>query len=315
LIHESTAGLQASNMNKKNWSTQGERGNIFALKLIAWIAMHLGRRVSRWVLIPVVAYFFLSSPQARSASRKFLSKIHGQASGPLAVYRHLYVFAAVTLDRIYLLNGRLDLFDIQILDGNSKAFDTASSGIGMFLMGAHMGSFESVRSIARHHPALKMVLLMYEENAQNIKQLLKAINPDAQQDIIALGRPGAMLEVKEKLAQGALIGVLADRSFEDSGNTDVNFLGTKAALPLGPFRMAAMLRHPVYFMVGIYQGGRKYNIHIESIMDFSDPKIDREQAAQLAMARYVELLEKYCRLAPYNWFNFFDFWQENSNPS
>jgi predicted LPLAT superfamily acyltransferase len=45
------AGLQASNMNKKNWSTQGERGNIFALKLIAWIAMHLGRRVSRWVLI------------------------------------------------------------------------------------------------------------------------------------------------------------------------------------------------------------------------------------------------------------------------
>jgi predicted LPLAT superfamily acyltransferase len=187
--------------------------------------------------------------------------------------------------------------------------------IGMFLMGAHMGSFESVRSIARHHPALKMVLLMYEENAQNIKQLLKAINPDAQQDIIALGRPGAMLEVKEKLAQGALIGVLADRSFEDSGNTDVNFLGTKAALPLGPFRMAAMLRHPIYFMVGIYQGGRKYNIHIEAIMDFSDPKIDREQAAQLAMARYVELLEKYCRLAPYNWFNFFDFWQENSNPS
>ena len=302
-------------MNKKNWSAEGERGNTFALKLIAWIAMHLGRRVSRWVLIPTVAYFFLSSPQARSASRKFLSKIPGQASGPLSVYRHLYVFAVVTLDRIYLLNGRLDLFDIQIQDGNSKAFDTASSGIGMFLMGAHMGSFESVRSIARHHPALKMVLLMYEENAQNIKKLLKAINPDAQQDIIALGRPGAMLEVREKLNQGALIGVLADRSFEDSGNTPVKFLGEQTMLPLGPFRMAAMLRHPVYFMVGIYQGGHRYSIHIESIMDFSDPDIDREQATHLALTRYVDLLEKYCLLAPYNWFNFFDFWQENSSPS
>lgn len=302
-------------MVKKNWSTQGERGNIFALKLIAWIAMHLGRRVSRWILIPTVAYFLLSSPLARSASRKFLLKIPGQASGLLAVYRHLYVFAAVTLDRIYLLNGRLDLFDIQIQDGNSKAFDTASSGVGMFLMGAHMGSFESVRSIARHHPALKMVLLMYEENAQNIKQLLKAINPDAQQDIIALGRPGAMLEVREKLGQGALIGVLADRSFEDSGNMPVKFLGEQANLPLGPFRMAAMLKHPVYFMVGIYEGGRKYSIHIDSIMDFSDPNIDREQATHLAMTRYVDLLEKYSLLAPYNWFNFFDFWQGNSDSS
>lgn len=310
MIHESSTGLLTSDMAKKNWNTQGERGNTVALKLIAWIAIHLGRRVSRWVLIPTVAYFFLSSPQARSASRKFLSKIPGQASGPLAVYRHLYVFAAVTLDRIYWLNGKLELFDIQIQDGDSKAFDTASSGVGMFLMGAHMGSFESVRSIARHHPALKMVLLMYEENAQNIKQLLKAINPDAQQDIIALGRPGAMLEVREKLSQGALIGVLADRSFEDSGNTPVKFLGEQAVLPLGPFRMAAMLKHPVYFMVGIYQGGSKYSIHIESIMDFSDPKIDREQATQLAMTRYVELLEKHCLLAPYNWFNFFDFWQE-----
>lgn len=297
-------------MDKKNWSTQGERGNIFALKLIAWIAIHLGRRVSRLILIPTVAYFFLSSSLARSASRKFLSKIPGQASGPLAVYRHLYVFAAVTLDRIYLLNGKLELFDIQIQDGDSKAFDTASSGVGMFLMGAHMGSFESVRSIARHHPALKMVLLMYEENAKNIKKLLKAINPEAQQDIIALGRPGAMLEVKEKLSNGALIGVLADRSFEDAGNIRVSFLGAQAALPIGPFRMAAMLKHPVYFMVGIYQGGCKYTIHIESIMDFSDSKIEREQAIRLAMTRYVELLEKYCLSAPYNWFNFFDFWQK-----
>lgn len=302
-------------MSKKNWSAQGERGNAFALKLIAWIAMHLGRRVSRWVLMPTVAYFFLSSPQARNASRKFLSKIPGQASGLVAVCRHLYVFAVVTLDRIYLLNGRLDLFDIQIQDGDSKAFDTASSGIGMFLMGAHMGSFESVRSIARYHPNLKMVLLMYEKNAQNIKQLLKAINPDVQQDIIALGRPGAMLEVKERLSQGALIGILADRSFEDSGNKQVKFLGVETQLPLGPFRMAAMLKHPVYFMVGIYRGGRSYSIHIEPIMDFSDPSIDREQAMHMAMTRYVDLLEKYCLLAPYNWFNFFDFWQGNSNPS
>ena len=199
---------QAAAKGRKSWAEQGERGNRFALQVIAWIALHLGRRLSRWVLVPVVAYFYLSSPKARHASASFLARIPGHRHGAGAVFRHLYTFAAVTLDRIYFLNGRMDLFDVKIKDDHNKALGTATRGIGMFLMGAHMGSFESVRSIAREHPDLRMVLLMYEENARNIKQLLRAINPQAQQHIIALGQPSAMLQVRDQLKDGALIGVL-----------------------------------------------------------------------------------------------------------
>ena len=77
---------QATSDSQKNWTTQKERGNRLALRLIAWIALHLGRRVSRWVLVPVVAYFYLSSPQARRASAKFLSRIPGHGHGALAVF-------------------------------------------------------------------------------------------------------------------------------------------------------------------------------------------------------------------------------------
>jgi predicted LPLAT superfamily acyltransferase len=28
------------------------------------------------------------------------------------------------------------------------------------------------------------------------------------------------------------------------------------------------------------------------------------------MQRYADRLTHYCRIAPYNWFNFFDFWQK-----
>jgi predicted LPLAT superfamily acyltransferase len=283
-----------------------------ALKLMSWIALHLGRPISRGVLLFVMVYFYLSSSSARKASREFLSRIPKQSTGGLAVFQHLYAFGAVTLDRIYFLNGRLDLFNISVNDPNNLALGTASSGAGMFLMGAHMGSFECVRSIARDHPQLKMVLLMYEENARNIKQLLSAINPDAQQDIISLGRPGAMLEVREQLGKGALIGVLADRSLDDSGNVKVSLLGSEAAFPLGPFRMAAMLRHPVYFMTGTYHGGNRYTIHLELVMDAANLAANREQASQLALERYVQLIEQHCLAAPYNWFNFFDFWQPSA---
>ncbi len=289
------------------WAQRKERGNMAALRLMTWIALHLGRRISRLVLLPIVAYFYAFSPSARAASRQYLARIPGQSSGALAVFKHLHAFAAVTLDRLFLLNGRMDLFDIRIQDVNN-AVAVAVSGSGFLLMGAHMGSFECVRSIARDHP-IQMVLLMYEENSRNIKQMLQAINPQAQQDIISLGQPGSMLMVKERLGEGALIGILGDRSLDDSGHVAVDFLGSTASFPLGPFRMAAMLRKPVYFMAGIYLGGNRYCTHIELVMDFSDPTLDRAQAPVQALQRYVQLIEAHCKAAPYNWFNFFDFWQ------
>ena len=296
--------------SKQLWATQTERGNMLALKVIAWIALNLGRRISRWILVPIVAYFYVTSPQARRASRSFLARIPNQAHGRIAVFKHLYTFSCVTLDRIYFLNNRLDLFDVQIQDPDNQALGTATRGAGLLLMGAHMGSFDSVRSIANHYPRLDMALLMYEENARNIKQLLHAINPAAQQAIISLGQPSAMLQVREHLAVGGLIGVLADRTLGASGNASFNLLNDPAPFPEGPFRLAAMLKHPVFFMVGIFDGGNRYTIHLELIMDFSSVSTaDRALAAQQAMAKYVQLIEKYCLLAPTNWFNFFDFWQ------
>ena len=308
------SSLNASTETKNsNWKTQSERGNMFVLRLITWIALHLGRRVTRCILVPVVAYFFISSPRARRASARFLSRIPNQPHGVKAVFQHLYVFATVTLDRVYFLNGRLDLFNIEIKDENNVALGTAASGAGLFLMGAHFGSFESVRSIARDYPSLKMVLLMYEENARNIKQLLHAINPNVQQEIISLGQPRAMLQVKEQINDGALIGVLADRSLDAIGNTRVNFLGFEANFPTGPFRLAAILQHPVYFMTGVFEGGNRYSVYLEPIADFSIPIKNKDTAVDQAVLRYVELLEKHCKNAPYNWFNYFDFWQENTD--
>jgi predicted LPLAT superfamily acyltransferase len=296
--------------SKPQWAAQSERGNMLALKVIAWIALHLGRRISMWVLVPIVTYFYISSGKARHASRSFLKRIPNQSSSALAVFKHLYTFALVTLDRIYFLNGRLDLFEVSIHDPDNKALGTATRGEGLFLMGAHMGSFDSVRSIAQQYPSLEMALLMYEDNARNIKQLLHAINPEAQQAIISLGQPSAMLQVRDRLTAGGLIGILADRALESSGNTRLNLLGDPASFPEGPFRLAAMLKHPVFFMVGIFEGGNRYTIHLEPVMDFSTVQAqDRTLAAQQAMTKYVQLIQKYLELAPFNWFNFFDFWQ------
>jgi len=278
------------------WRRTPERSHRLALRLMRWIALGLGRRAARLVLHPVSVYFLLFAPQARRASRAFLGRALGRRATPADLYRHFYAFAATVLDRVYLLHERFDLFDIE-------EQGAPTPGAGLLLMGAHLGSFEALRSAARRG-GLRVSMVMYEDNARMLNETLAALSPAARQDVIALGHVDSMLRVRDCLAAGGIAGVLGDRGLHDDDAQVVPFLGAPARFPLGPMRMAALLRCPVVFMVGLYLGGNRYALQFEPIADFGVAP----PAPEAALAAYVACLERHCRAAPYNWFNFYDFW-------
>ncbi len=299
----------AGDPSETNWTQRPERSNMPILRLMVWISLRLGRPVGRIVLYGIAAYFVAFAPAARRASRAYLARALGRAPTVADGFRHVLAFASTIHDRVYLLNERFDLFDIEIVGRDLIDKATADCN-GTLLMGAHIGSFEVMRSLGRKHAGQVITMLMYEENARMVNATLAAINPAAAQDVIALGRVDSMLQAQEKLAAGHLVGMLADRGLGDDPARAVDFLGAPALFPLGPFRVAAMLRRPVLFMAGLYLGGNRYRIHFEPLADFSDvARADRDEAIAAAQSRYVERLEQCCREAPYNWFNFFDFWK------
>ena len=295
------------------WKQRPERSNMFWLRVMTWISLKLGRGPSRVVLYGIAAYFLAFAPAARGMSRSYLRRVlklpSPEAVGWQHLFRHFLSFASAIHDRVYLVNDRFELFDIRV-HNNALIDDIVASGQGVFLIGAHMGSFEVLRAIGRKQPGLRVAMVMYEENARKINAALNAINPKAQQDIIALGHIDSMIQVHELLAQGTVVGMLGDRSLGRDDTRTVDFLGDPAELPLGPFRMAAIMKRPVLFMTGLYRGGNRYDIHFETLADFSAlaPR-GRTLAVQAAMTRYAALMEHYCYGAPYNWFNFFDFWR------
>ena len=70
-----------------------------------------------------------------------------------------------------------------------------------------------------------------------------------------------------------------------------------------------MTRCPVILFFGLYRGGNRYEIYFEPFAD--EIVLDRGRRAediQLWMQRYAERLEHYAQFAPYNWFNFYSFW-------
>jgi predicted LPLAT superfamily acyltransferase len=295
--------------HQAEWVKRPERSNRLMLRVMRWISLKLGRSLSRWVLAGISLYFLLFSPRARAASRVYLQRALGRVPRLSERFRHFHGFASCIHDRVYLLNGRFDLFDIQV--HGREVFDAAyASGQGLFLMGAHMGSFELVRAVGRQQPGLRVAMVMYEENARQINAALAVISPTAVQDIIPLGQIDSMLQVQARLDEGVVLGVLADRALDAGPTLTLPFLGQPAAFPLGSMRLAAMLKRPVVFMSGLYLGGNRYAIHFEALADFTQlERAGRDAAVRLAVTGYAACLERHCRATPFNWFNFFDFWQ------
>jgi predicted LPLAT superfamily acyltransferase len=156
-------------------------------------------------------------------------------------------------------------------------------------------------------------MLMFEENAKGIGRMVRAIDPALAETIIALGRFDSMLRVHERLQQHSWLGILGDRSLDPAGEVRVPFFGELASFPTAPFRIALMLKRPVVLMVGLYRGGNRYDLHFETVFEPQGVgRRDREAAIEGAVRHFAARLEHYCRVAPFNWFNFYDFWAERS---
>jgi len=290
------------------WMAAPERSTMLALRSIAWVALALGRPLARLLLYPISLYFVMFSSRPRTASRQYLSRVLGRKAGMADTFRHYHTFAAVILDRLYLLKEQISRFEVHV-HGAEIVEDLIAGGKGCVLLGAHMGSFEIIRSAGRAR-GFKVSMVMYEGNARKIRKLLEAINPALQMEVIGLGSVDSMLKVEAALARGEIVGLLADRTIKGGGTVSCPFFGEQAAFPVGPVRIAAMLKRPVALMFGIYRGGNRYEVHFERLAGL-DPIVsrDRDSMTGHVLRRYAERLEHYCRLAPYNWFNFYDFWR------
>jgi predicted LPLAT superfamily acyltransferase len=291
------------------WAAQPERGSALLLKVMAFVALRLGRPPASVILHLIAAYFFVFAPRASRHARAYLRRALGREPSARDRYRQVFTFAATILDRLYLARGLFELFDVSI-EGEELMRAALARGKGAFLLGAHLGSFEMMSAVGRCQPGLRVALAMYTQYASRVATLIANGPAASAPEIIPLGQIESMLRIRDCLEEGTFVGMLADRTFDDAPAESVTFLGEPALFPSGPMRVAAALRRPVIFMTGLYRGGNRYHVVFRSLADFSESTHGtREAAVRAAIERYVALLEDGCRRDPYNWFNFYDFWQ------
>jgi predicted LPLAT superfamily acyltransferase len=293
------------------WTRAPERGGGAVMRLMARIALGLGWHVGHAMLYPITLFFLASAPAAQKrAMRRYLTRALGRGAAWRDLWRLYFCFASTLLDRVFLLTGRTTGYRVEI-EGLDLLRDQAAAEQGFVLLGAHMGSFDALRAIGGAGAPVEIRMLMHASPDGAADALFDSLDPGRAAAIIRLGRPEAMLEAREVLDRGGVVGLLADRAPRDERMAAVPFLGAEAPLPGGPMTLAAILHAPVVLGFGLWLGPRHYRLRFEPFAEAIDlPRATREAALRSWLARYAERLGQVCRAHPYNWFNFYDFWLE-----
>jgi predicted LPLAT superfamily acyltransferase len=313
------------------WYAREERGSILGIRIGVWLYRRLGRGIAALLLYPIVGYFFLTDAPGRRASRRYLDRLYASPGGARAlgsppgarhVFRHFLEFGVTILDRVgFWLGGDAD-FEFTV-HGREHLDHLVEEERGALILGAHLGSFDVMRLLASKQSPLRVHLLMYTRHATRINQVLRALrrsSSDGELGVhvipIAPGSFQHVIEAKAGIERGEVIAVLADRvpPGQSSRISPVDFLGGKAPLPQGPMRLAAVLGCPVLLMTGLRTGSRSYEIHVERFADRVELSgTERCEALRGYCQAYADRLAGYCMRAPYQWFNFFDFWVEGES--
>jgi len=309
--------------NQQHWSTMQERGSYWGIKLLAQSYRFGGHWLCRAIMYPVIGYFFLTGGSARKASMEFLQRVkqinphHTDLAAKLSwrdSLRHFIAFGNAALDRIDAWCDRIKLSEVDFADRHLLA-DQIDTGKGAVLLVSHLGNLELCRAISIHQQKVKVNVMVLTSHAENFNKVLQQLNPQSTLNLIQVNEldPSTAMLLQQKIQQGELVVIAADRTSSNSQGRVVNlpFLGEPAPFPQGPFILASLLDCPVFTMFCIRQNGR-YQVHVKHLANtLKGPRKARAERLTEAMTEYSQRLAYFAQLAPLQWFNFYDFWRDD----
>lgn len=302
-----------------HWSKMKERGSMLGIEVLVFIYKVFGKGFFKICLTPVMFYFYLTGTNARHATWYYLDNFHSSQNQPTKKgwlkfkegFKLFFSFGLSILDKFDAWLGKVNIDDIEIV--NEEAYQQLLNANGAVIFSAHLGNMEVCRAIfSNGEHKRKLNVITYNAHTPSFNNFLKKVNADAAINFIHINNfgPDDTIKLKQKIEDGEAVVIFADRTSVNNPNS-VNFapfLGEKAPFAKGPFALATVMDCPVFTMFCIKENGC-YRTYIDK---FADPiKVKRQQRNEYfneLTTRFANSLEKHVLLAPYQWYNFFNFW-------
>ncbi|MCJ8295329.1 MAG: acyltransferase [Colwellia sp.] len=307
-----------------HWSSMGERGSKLGLKTFLLFYQYGGRYLALLILYPVILYFFITGKTSRTASQNYLVKLH--QAGYLAnkpnlwlSFKHFLAMGFAALDKVDVWLGKISMSSINHV--NYAVFEPLLlAKKGALIIGSHLGNLEVCRALANDNTGACFNVLVFTEHAQQFNELINSLNSDVKVNLIEVTEMGPALAImlQEKINQGEYVVIAGDRTSTTVASRVIyhDFLGEQAPFSQGPFILAGILQCPVLMMFCLKAASSSKHTY-DLIFEELSPGVHwRRKTRDLELSKlvkkYAETLEKYCARYPLQWFNFFDFWQQDS---
>ncbi len=314
----------AAASERSGWSRAAERGSMLGLRVTVASYRWLGRWLSLPLVHAIVAYFYLTGRAQRRASRAYLRRVAavpegatalGRPPGAWASFLQFRAFALGIFDRLMLWFGRGDELSFEV-EGREHYDRLLTPTRGAIVVGAHLGSFDALRALADRDGRVVNVL-MYTRHAPRINAVFERLSPDLRLRVIQVDGDsmGTVLQIRSCVERGELVAMLGDRvePTERGRTCRVTLLGGVVEIPEAPYRLAGLLGCPLFFMVALRGDGPHYRVVAEVLAERVElARGERGKGLDELAAAYAGRLEHHLLRAPYQWFNFYDYWSEGA---
>lgn len=309
-------------VESRHWSSAKEAGTLFGLRFLWLVHKLLGRKAVSILLIPTVAYFLVFRHKARKSSLDYLNTHYQYFPNAWThkptirdVARHFREFAETVVDKLLSWFIDIDAEDFDVADlryVESKLADPQ----GQLIIGSHFGNLEYCRGFMHRYNHKVINILVHDKHSKNYNTIMQQLNSESRLNIFQVEEFDipTMLKIKSKIDNGEWIFIAGDRT-PPSGNertVNVEFLGRTAALPIGPYMLAKGLACPVQLVFASYDYSQPELPVRFQLSNFADKieldRKNRDQQLQEYAQAYANELERHCERAPFQWFNFYDYW-------
>ena len=281
--------------------------------------------IVRCLVFPVSFFYLIFSSRARKESVRYQKQLRkftgGKVPFRISSYRQIVSFSLSVFEKMEGWLGKVEPSRVQLQnDSLNEMLEDLKSGKGAVALTAHFGNMELMRAIAN----VPVYAVMNVKVGKQFTDTLKMINPNSIVNVIdsdSVG-PDTMVFLIDEIEKGALVVSTGDRPSANARDRILKypFLGKDAEFPYGVFLMVALLKKPVYYMFGFRERfsifNSNYKLYVEkSKIDFNCRRAEREERINQCCKEFVEKLEKFCLLYPYQWYNFHNFWKLQNEES
>ena len=224
------------------------RGNKPGYEIFVWILKSFGVFPAYFLLRFVSFYFFLfSSKSSKEIFRLFHKRLgFSRTASFFKVYRNYYQFGQSLIDRIVVMSGMPNRFSFDF-DGEKYLREIVAAGNGGLLLSAHVGNWEIAGHLLKRL-GTKINVVMFDGEHEQIKQYLTGVTGERNVNVIVIKNDiSHIYQISEALSRKELICMHADRFLEGNKVKEVDFLGSPAKFPIGPFVLASTFKVPCFF--------------------------------------------------------------------